>query len=57
MSLDDINAIDQSSLTPLDIAYNCYTPIRNDIIKLIREHGGKANKFVNEYHGIKNAQG
>jgi hypothetical protein len=47
MSLNDINAIDQSSLTPLDIAYNCYTPIRNEIIKLIRKHGGKANKFAN----------
>ena len=45
MTLNDINRIDKNELTPLDIAHNCYSPIKNDIISLIRSYGGKANCF------------
>ena len=36
MTLNDINRTDKNELTPLDIAHNCYSPIKNDIISLIR---------------------
>ena len=45
MTLNDINRTDKNELTPLDIAHNCYSPIKNDIISLIRSYGGKANCF------------
>ena len=31
--------------TPLDCAYDNGSPIKNDLIQLIRQHGGKANTY------------
>ena len=43
MSLESINKKDKWGLTPLDYAYYNHSPIQNDIVQLIRQHGGKAN--------------
>ena len=42
MTLDNINK-KGLGLTPLDLAYNNSSPIRQEIIALIRSKGGKAN--------------
>ena len=46
MSLNDINHKHQGGFTPLDgcYAYN-ESSIKQDIITLIRKHGGKANRY------------
>ena len=44
MPLESINKKDSDGETPLDWAYNNGSPIKNDIVQLIRQHGGKANK-------------
>ena len=48
-SLEDINYVDKDGFTPLDMNYewNKDSPIFNDIIKLIRKHGGKTNYYNN----------
>ena len=44
MSLNDINHKANNGHTPLDYAYhNYYSSIKQDIVKLIRKHDGKAN--------------
>ncbi len=43
MPLESINKKDWQGQTPLDIAYINGSPIQNDIVELIRQHGGKAN--------------
>eukprot|EP00942_MAST-04A_sp_MAST-4A-sp1_P002141 g2141.t1 len=46
MSLNSINKKDRWGYTPLDNAYrNNYSPLRQDIIALLRSKGGKANWF------------
>ena len=46
MSLDSINKKDRRGFTPLDCAYlNNHSPIRQEIIALLRSKGGKANYF------------
>jgi ankyrin repeat protein len=46
MSLDSINKKDWAEYTPLDYAYyNNRSPIRQEIIALLRSKGGKANEF------------
>ena len=47
MSLESINKIWQfQGMTPLDCAYDYNdSPIKNDIVQLIRQHGGKANCY------------
>ncbi len=47
MSLESINKIWQfQGMTPLDCAYDYNEgPIKNDIVQLIRQHGGKANCY------------
>merc|ERR1711991_882823 len=46
MSLESINKKHQWGETPLDFAYqNGRSPIKNDIVQLIRQHGGKANCY------------
>ena len=46
MTLDSINKKDRWGDTPLDGAYyNNRSPIRQEIIKLLRSNGGKANYF------------
>lgn len=46
-SLDDINLVDKDGFTPLDMTYewNKESPIFNDIVQLIRLHGGVANQY------------
>eukprot|EP00942_MAST-04A_sp_MAST-4A-sp1_P013263 g13263.t1 len=43
MSLDSINKKDRLGSTPLDFAYNNRSPLRQEIIALLRSKGGKAN--------------
>ena len=43
MSLESINKKDWHGYTPLDWAYYNSSPIKNDMVQLIRQHGGKAN--------------
>ena len=46
MSLDSINKKHRGRYTPLDSAYiNNGSPIRQEIITLLRSKGGKANAF------------
>ncbi len=45
MSLDSINKKDDGGETPLDSCYDCHSPLRQEIIDLIRSKGGKANKY------------
>ncbi len=57
MSLLSINKKDWQRYTPLDEAYRNGSPIKNDIVQSIRQHGGKANshdrngKWVGEGEG------
>ena len=43
MSVESINKVNNDGETPLDYAYYNGSPIKNDIIKIIRDYGGKAN--------------
>ena len=43
MPLESINQKQGGGWTPLDRAYENEGPIKNDIVQLIRQHGGKAN--------------
>ncbi len=44
MTLDSINQEDQGGFTPLDVAYrHNRSPLRQEIIALLRSKGGKAN--------------
>ena len=44
MPLESINKKGRDGWTPLDLAYDrSDSPIKNDIVQLIRQHGGKAN--------------
>ena len=46
MSLDSINKKDGDEETPLDWTYaRNYSPIRREIITLLRSKGGKANCY------------
>ena len=49
MTIDSINKEDNDGLTPLDCCYDCYeynrSPIRQEIIALLRSKGGIANKY------------
>ena len=45
MSLDSINKKDRGGSTPLDFAYGKSSPIRQEVIALLRSKGGKANCF------------
>ena len=47
MPLESVNKkANVTGYTPLDCAYfNYYSPIKNDIIQLIRQHGGEATYF------------
>ncbi len=45
MPLESINKKQAQGMTPLDEAYYNGSPITNDIVQLIRQHGGKANSF------------
>ena len=46
MPLESINKNKYGGLTPLDCAYRYNgSPIKNDIVQLIRQHGGKANWY------------
>ena len=46
MPLESINKKNWMGNTPLDEAYHYnYSPIKNDIVQLIRQHGGKANYY------------
>ena len=46
MSLDSINEEDVECLTPLDYAFGSNkSPIRQEIIDLLRSKGGKANRY------------
>ena len=41
-----INHQNKDGSTPLDYAYGFnYSPIRNDIVSLLRKYGGKANEY------------
>ena len=58
MSLDSINKKGRGIATPLDLAYKYNrSPIRQEIIALLRSKGGKANcydengRFVGEGNG------
>ena len=44
MSLESINQKNKWGWTPLDCAYFNKGPIKNDIVQLIRQYGGKANE-------------
>ena len=45
MTLDSINKKDRAGYTPLDCAYrNNHSPLRQEIIALLRSKGGKANE-------------
>ena len=44
MTLDNINKTTRAGSTPLDLAYYNESPIRQEIIALIRSKGGKANE-------------
>ena len=45
MPLDSINKKSRALYTPLDGAYRNHSPIRQEIIDLIRSKGGKANYY------------
>eukprot|EP00943_MAST-04B_sp_MAST-4B-sp1_P007285 g7285.t1 len=46
MSADAINQKTNGyEVTPLDIAFRNKSPIKNDIVQLLRQYGGKANYF------------
>ena len=45
MTLDSINKKGSGGSTPLDWAYNNDSPLRQEIIALLRLKGGKANYF------------
>ena len=46
MSINDINHKEDNGFTPLDYCYaDNSSPIQQDIITLIRKHGGKANRY------------
>ena len=45
MTLANINKKDRWEWTPLDCAYYNDSPIRQEIIALLRSKGGKANNF------------
>ena len=46
MPLESINKKTNGyGFTPLDCAYQNDYPIKNDIVQLIRQHGGKANYY------------
>ena len=46
MPLESINKKNKyGGYTPLDYAYGNGSPIKNDIVQLIRQHGGKANNY------------
>ena len=46
LSLDSINKKNGAGSTPLDYAYlHNRSPIRQEIIALLRSKGGKANKY------------
>ena len=45
MPLESINKKNRLGNTPLDCAYFNGSPIKNDIVQLIRQHGGKANHY------------
>ena len=45
MPLESINKKSSYGYTPLDWAYKNGSPIKNDIVQLIRQHGGKANYY------------
>ena len=45
MPLESINKKSSYGYTPLDWAYKNGSPIKNDIVQLIRQHGGKANNY------------
>ena len=46
MPLESINKKNSGGETPLDYAYGLNSsPIKNDIVQLIRQHGGKANGY------------
>ena len=58
MSLDSINKIDDDGETPLDSCYDVAdSPIKQEIIALLRSKGGKANchdengRYVGEGNG------
>ena len=57
MPLESINKKECRGCTPLDRAYFNRSPIKNDIVQSIRQHGGKANshdrngKWVGEGEG------
>ena len=43
MKVESINKVNNDGETPLDYAYYNGSPIKNDIILIIRQAGGKAN--------------
>ena len=43
MTIESINKVNNDGETPLDYAYYNGSLIKNDIIKIIRKYGGKAN--------------
>ena len=45
MTLDNINKKNSGGFTPVDYAYFNHSPIKQEIIALIRLKGGKANYF------------
>jgi len=45
MPLESINKKNTWGDTPLDYAYYNGSPIKNDLVQLIRQHGGKANWY------------
>ena len=45
MSLNNINKKNRGEWTPLDWTYNNDSPLRQEVIPLLRSKGGKANYF------------
>lgn len=57
MSQESINKKNGVGFTPLDCAYHNDSPIQNDIVELIRQHGGKANCYDKYGNKVGEGQG
>ena len=57
MSLESINKKTNRGGTPLDFAYQNGSPIKNDIVQLIRQHGGKANWYDRNGEWVRQGNG
>ena len=57
MPLESINKKNCDGNTPLDRAYGNGSPIQNDIVQLIRQHGGKANYYDRNGEYVGNGKG